>query len=299
MFTKFQPSHSISEMIKTIKKTIAKATWPRRRKKLRAKLRAQALADMRHLQPTAVKEAAIRASKHLLICCLNPESSGLEVFLNHYRGMGVDHMLLVDDSGSEDVATMLASQSDCSVWKPLLGLWESEYGKRFFHSLQQTYCLGKWTLCVEPEELFIFPYMETRRIQDLTGQLDDCDRTTLWAFEIETYGAGPVLQTERSLDEVRYFDPAGYYQTYGKLGQFEVRGGPGMRFAQSCPIAGNPDLGQLPADRLFIDFPEAFETLLSASRLDLAPCVDRMPLVKPDEAFFLSVSQPQRLGRKK
>lgn len=206
-------------------------------------------------------------------------------------------MLIVDGSGSEEVASLLASQEDCSAWKPLLGLKESGYGRRFFHSLLHTYAIGKWTLCVDPEELFIFPYMETRRLQDLTGQLDDCDRTTLWAFQVETYGPGPLLKTERSLDELRYFDPAGYYQTYGKLGQIEIRGGPGMRFARAFARAEIPDCYQFSIE-MIRDFPESFNALVSSSRLDLSPCLNKIPLVKPDESFFYQLINRSVLDEK-
>lgn len=276
-------------MISKIKKSIVEATWPFLRRPCRSRLRIHALGDMRYLRPTNVKKEAIRAAKSLLICRIPEETSGLLAFLSHYRQIGVDHLLLIDGSGSEEVADLLATQDDCSVWQPLLGFKDSEYDKRYFHALLHTHCIGKWTLCVDLGELFIYPYMETRCLQDLTGQLDDCNRNTLWAIQVEVYGSGPVLETDHSSDELRYFDPAGYYQTYGDLGQLEVRGGPRMRLARAFSLAEIPDPDRLTPQRLSRlrrDFPDVFAAIVGSGRLDQIPTLHKIPLLKPDEAVF-------------
>lgn len=275
-----------SKNMKKIKKACAKVTWPYRRRVSRLKRRSQALEDILHLQPLDVNKAAIAAAKRLLICCIGHRTNELQIFIRHYRGMGVEHMLFIDSSGCAKVSEFLREQEDCSFWTPSLGFKESGYGRRFYNTLLQHFCIGKWTFCVDIDELFVFPYMETRSIQDLTGQLDDCERNTLWALGIEVYGSGPLLKTELGSTDLCYFDPSGYYQSHGSNGQVEVRGGPRSRLLDLRQRKSRLPIDQLPSEVIMRRYPETCTGLTHPAEFNRVPSLHKLPLVKPDMEFF-------------
>jgi hypothetical protein len=233
-------------MIKTVKRYLAKSTWPLRRSFSRSKQREKALADMALLVPARVNDPAIVAAKSLLITWITPGTELLPAFLEHYRSMGVDHMLLVDGSGSPETHAFLLLQEDCSVWKPSPSCRTSNHGTRVHNALIQTYGLKKWVLSVDAGEFFVYPYMETRSLADLTSQLDDLERTTLWALRIDLYGPGPMKASAADATGPRYFDATGYYQSYGNLGQIQIRGGAVTRILNEQEFAGMPSLHRLP-----------------------------------------------------
>lgn len=285
-------------MLKKIKKAYAKATWPYRRRAARSKIRSQVLDDIRHLQPLSVNQAAIAAAKRLLICCVGPRTNELPVFIRHYREMGVEHMLFIDCSGSDKVSELLMKQEDCSMWTSSLGFEQSGYGRRYYNTLLHNFCIGKWTFCVDIDELFVFPYMETRSMQDLTGQLDDCERKTLWALGIEVYGSGPLLKTELGSRELRYFDPSGYYQSYGNNGQIEVRGGPRSRLLDLRQRDKSVPIHQFPSEETMRLNPESCKALIYPAEFYRAPSLHKLPLVKPDEGFFYNFRQRDVMDKK-
>ncbi len=233
-------------MIKGVKKFIAKSTWPCRRAFSRANKRKEMLADMSLLTPSKIDEPEIAAAKRLLICWITPDTVLLERFLSHYRTIGVDHFLLVDGSGLSDINSFLCRQEDCSVWQSSISFKAAGHGTRIHNALIQKHCLMKWVLCVDSGEFFVFPYMETRSLADLTSQLDDLERTTLWALRIDLYGSGPLLKTDPNSDDLLYFDASGYYQTYGNHGQIKIKGGASTRIVNEHEVAGMPSLHKLP-----------------------------------------------------
>jgi hypothetical protein len=184
------------------------------------------------------------------------------------------------------------------VWATSLGFRESGYGRRFYNTLLQRYGIGKWTLCVDIDELFVFPYMESRSLQDLTGQLDDSERTTLWALSLEIYGSGPLLETDLGSEELRYFDPSGYYQSYGKNGQIEVRGGPRCRLLDLRQQQLSLPIGQFPSEETLSRYPEFSKGLVHPAEFHRAPSLHKLPLVKPDEMFFYNYRQRDVMDKK-
>ncbi len=287
------------KQFKKIKKAYIKAAWPYWRRVSRMKIRSRVLDDMRHLQPLNVNNAAIAAAKRLLICCIGPRTNELPVFMRHYRGMGVEHMLFIDCSGCAKASEFLTQQEDCSIWTTSLGFKESAYGRRFYNTLLHSFCIGKWTFCVDVDELFVFPYMETRSMQDLTGQLDDCDRKTLWALGIEIYGSGPLLKTELGSKDLRYFDPSGYYQSYGKNGQIEVRGGPRSRLLDLRQKEKSVSIDAFPPEEIMRRYPESCTGLIYPAEFYRAPSLHKLPLVKPDVEFFYNFRQRDVMDKKK
>ncbi|MFM2199502.1 MAG: hypothetical protein RLZZ505_2934 [Verrucomicrobiota bacterium] len=289
---------SMINQIKKIKKTYSKVTWPYRRNAARLKIRTQVLDDIRHLQPLNISKDLIKKAKSLLICCIGPRTNELPVFMRHYRDMGVEHMLFIDCSGRAEVSDFLKEQKDCSIWTTSLGFKESGYGRRFYNTLLHHYCINKWTFCVDIDELFVFPYMETRSMQDLTGQLDDCERRTLWALGIEIYGSGPLLKTELGSQDLRYFDPSGYYQSYGDNGQIEVRGGPRTRLLDLRQKSKSLPYHEFPSEETIIHQPESCKGYIHPAEFYRAPSLHKLPLVKPDEGVFYSFRQRDVMDKK-
>ena len=205
--------------------------------------------------------------------------------------MGIDHMLMINRSGSKEMTSLLSSMHDCSVWEPAAGCPGHWQVHDLYTALIHRFCMDKWTLCVDSDELFVFPYMETRTLADLTRQLGDCDRSALWAVRIETYGALPLTRCEIGECQTRLFDSTGYLQSRGPHGQILVTGGLAERIRQLHHGLGAADAGEpREADQ---------ETRCPAApgppetergeRMPggmMAGCLQRVPLTRPDPCFF-------------
>ena len=233
-------------MIRTIKKSIAKATWPYRRYLGQAKKLKKILQDENHITPRAVNIQQIAAADILLITFIGPNTSSLESFLQHYRKLGVKHFLLVDGSNNLEIESILSVQPDVSIWVPTLSLASPEAATRLYNTLLHKFCLRKWTFCVEPDEFFVFPYCESRSISDLTGILIDLERNTIWAAKIDLFSDGPIATADPNSENFKYFDPSGYYQSYGARGQIQLFGGVTARLTPGRPIKSSPPLHRIP-----------------------------------------------------
>ncbi|KZY31971.1 hypothetical protein A3731_22865 [Roseovarius sp. HI0049] len=64
----------------------------------------------------------------LLVGCLRNEMLRLPAFLEHYRGLGVDRFLLVDNGSGDGSREFLLAQEDVTVFHTSQSYAESECG---------------------------------------------------------------------------------------------------------------------------------------------------------------------------
>ncbi len=139
--------------------------------------------------------------------------------MQHYRDLGVDHFLFVDNGSDDGTADYLAEQPDVSLWQTDDSYRLSRFGMDWLGWLQMKYGHGHWCLTVDADELLVYPQHDTRNLPDLTARLDHQGRRSFGALMIELYPRGPVGQTtyQPGTDPVAalpFFDPDGYRSTW-------------------------------------------------------------------------------------
>ena len=114
----------------------------------------------------------IRPEDILVFVTARNERIRLPYFLRYYREMGVGHFLFVDNGSDDGSAEYLAQQEDCSVWHTDASYKASNFGIDWMNWLLRKYGTGHWTLTLDPDEFFVYPFCDTRPIQALTDWLD-------------------------------------------------------------------------------------------------------------------------------
>ncbi|MCB1342595.1 MAG: glycosyltransferase family 2 protein [Pseudooceanicola sp.] len=203
---------------------------------------------------------AIRAGDVLLICTMRNEQVRLPWFLNYYRALGVGHFLFVDNDSTDGTLEYLSRQRDISVWTTRASYKRSTFGVDWMNWLARKYAHGHWTLTVDPDEFFIYPFCDTRPIPALTDWLDNSGIRSFSAMLVDVYPKGridaqPYQPGQNPLDIASWFDSGNYTikrnPTYGNLW---IQGGPRARM-------------------FFADAPEQ------------APALNKIPLVKWDRHY--------------
>ncbi len=85
------------------------------------------------------------------------ESLRLPNFLEHYRKLGVDRFFIIDNASSDNTVNYLLEQNDVHVFSTTEEFTQKEY---WINELLEQYGTGYWCLCVDADELFLFPYYE-------------------------------------------------------------------------------------------------------------------------------------------
>lgn len=201
------------------------------------------------------RTAGIGQDSILAFTTLRNEIIRLPWFLRHYRALGVDHFLIVDNGSDDGSVELLRDQPDVSLWQTHASYRASRFGLDWLTWLQMRYGHGHWTLLVDADELLVYPDCDTRTLHDLTAWLDARGQRAFGALMLDLYpkgplGADPYNSETDPTDLLGWFDPAPYRsRRQSPLGNLWVQGGVRERMFFSNVPQRSPTLNKIPLIR--------------------------------------------------
>ncbi|WP_420585566.1 glycosyltransferase family 2 protein [Ruegeria sp.] len=221
----------------------------------RRRLLWQAFRSRHQLTSLSNRTDQIRPGAILAFTTLRNEMTRLPWFFRHYRALGVDHFLIVDNGSDDGLVDYLLQQPDVSIWQTYASYRASRYGVLWLTWLQMRYGHAHWTLTVDADELLIYPEHDTRPLSDLTACLERQGRTAFGALMLDLYPKGPLgtQDYDPETDPTRvlnWFDPGPYrVQRQSPLGNLWVQGGARERVFFADAPRRSPTLNKLPLVR--------------------------------------------------
>ncbi len=138
------------------------------------------------------RTAQIASDAILAFSTVRNEIVRLPYFLDHYRKLGINHFLFVDNGSDDGTAAFLAEQPDVSLWTTPNSYRLSRFGMDWLGWLQWQYGDKHWCLTVDADELLIYPDYENRDLGALTSWLDDQGAASFGALMLDLYPKGPL-----------------------------------------------------------------------------------------------------------
>ncbi len=219
---------------------------------LRKHAKARAFRKHFALRPVIDRTQHIKPGQVLLFSTLRNEHIRLPYFLNYYRELGVDHFLIVDNDSTDGGGDYLADQPDVSLWHTRGSYKRARFGVDWLNWLQARYGHGHWTLVVDPDEFFVYPFCDTRPIRALTDWLDGSNVRSFGAMLLDMYPKGrldavPYRRGQDPIEIAAWFDPGNYMLSKNhKYGNLWIQGGPRARvFFSETPVKA-PALNKIP-----------------------------------------------------
>ena len=218
----------------------------------RKRWRIRSLRKRRELSLVVDRTENIAADDILLFSTVRNEDTRLPYFLKYYRELGVRHFLIVDNASDDGGAEYLARQPDVSLWRTEASYKRSRFGMDWVTWLQRKYAHNHWTLVVDPDEFFVYPFCDTRPLKALTDWLDASSIRSFGAMLVDMYPKGPVdlAVCERGQDPLEvasWFDSGNYTISRNpEYGNLWIQGGPRARvFFRDAPQRA-PALNKIP-----------------------------------------------------
>ncbi|MBO6852626.1 MAG: glycosyltransferase family 2 protein [Marivivens sp.] len=201
----------------------------------RRRWRIRAFRKRRDLTVINDRTANIRPGDILLFSTLRNEDVRLPYFLKYYRGLGVNHFLMVDNGSTDGGGEYLAEQPDVSLWWTQSSYKRARFGVDWLNWLQMRHAHGHWCLVVDPDEFFVYPFCDTRPVRALTDWLDASSIRSFGAMLVDMYPKGGLknakyLKGENPLDAAPWFDSGNYsIKKNHRFGNLWIQGGPRSR----------------------------------------------------------------------
>ena len=134
-----------------------------------------------------------------LTAVVRNETYFLPAFLAHYRALGVERFVFLDDRSDDGTRELLAAQPDCMVVgsshtfgdMTAPGTWRRG-GQVRIRAIWSTlilrkYGAGRWCVFVDADEFLRLPV--GMRLQDLVPRLEQLGGTAAWGFMLDLYPA--------------------------------------------------------------------------------------------------------------
>lgn len=196
----------------------------------------------------------------MLFSTLRNERIRLPYFLRYYRDLGINHFLIVDNGSDDGSREFLAEQPDVSLWTATAGYKRARFGVDWLNWLQMRYGHKHWTLVVDPDEFFVYPFCDTRSIRALTDWLDASSIRSFGAMLLDMYPKGeidaqPYREGQDPMEIACWFDSGNYMirrnATYGNLW---IQGGPRARVFFADRPERAPALNKIPLVKWHRDY---------------------------------------------
>lgn len=209
----------------------------------------------RQLTSVANRTRQISTGAVLAFATIRNEIVRLPRFFDHYRRLGVDHFLVVDNNSDDGTAEFLKDQPDVSLWQTQASYRDARFGLDWLTWLQMKYGHGHWTLMIDADELLIYADHQTRNLHELTQDLDARGQLAFGALMLDMYPEGP-LGTQRydpQSDPTKllcWFDNGPFrVQRQQPLGNLWVQGGVRERAFFQDRTDRSPTLNKIPLVR--------------------------------------------------
>ena len=169
----------------------------------------------RQLNPVQDRTGQIGAKDILLFSTLRNERVRLPYFFQYYRDLGIGHFLMVDNDSTDGTREYLAAQPDVSLWHTTGSYRKSRYGVDWMNWLLNKYGHRHWTLTVDVDEFFVYPFCDTRPIHALTDWLEASMVKSFGTMMLDMYPKGPLSQHsyaegQNPIEIANWFDSGNY-----------------------------------------------------------------------------------------
>lgn len=170
----------------------------------------------------------------ILICNYNNPANQIKQFLYHYRKLGVEKFVFVDDGSDDETDRIISTAQDVDIYTSNVPYGNGN-DRIWRQMLIERYGLDRWYLSVDIDEYLVFHDSENRTMVDLAMELSRRGEKHMVAMMLDIYPDGP-LDSAAPLEEdstpvwsaCPCFDSDGYF-VRPQIRGTSIRGGPRYR----------------------------------------------------------------------
>ncbi|MSU90415.1 tetratricopeptide repeat protein [Rhodobacteraceae bacterium 2CG4] len=123
----------------------------------------------------------------VLFAPMRNERAFLPWFLKHYRGIGVERFVLVDNGSTDGSRDYAAAQPDVLLYGTDDNFFQAASGMRWINHMIALHGQDNWCLFVDMDEQLVFPGMDGTGLRGLVTAMADRGDEVMPAFMLDTF----------------------------------------------------------------------------------------------------------------
>jgi len=135
-------------------------------------------------------------SEIVVAAVMRDEALRLPAFLGHYRSLGADRFIVIDNGSTDETLSTLDGQDDVTLYQINASYRDSACGIEWINQVLSEVLRGNWVVIADADEHLVYPRSETVTLAQLTEYLDFTQATALIAPLIDMYPAGSIAEVE-------------------------------------------------------------------------------------------------------
>jgi glycosyltransferase involved in cell wall biosynthesis len=157
--------------------------------------------DVEHLH--GPKEVPYGPQELVVLCLVRNGMPWMESFIQHYFSLGIKHIVFLDNGSTDDTVSAASRYENVTVLRSKLRV--NAYGGAA-EVLMRQYLISRfgknrWSLCVDIDELFDYPYSDVISLDSLLGYLNSKSFTAVTAHALDMFPEKPLLERADEQDE--------------------------------------------------------------------------------------------------
>ena len=140
------------------------------------------------------KEVDYEIDELVVLCQVRNGRAYVEPFMEHYASLGVKHMVFLDNGSTDGTVEALKDYENVTVLST--GLPYKSYNVAMKRYLIERFGRGRWTLYVDIDELFEYPYSDVVDLKAMLGYLNENSYTAVVSYMLDMFPEKPLSEED-------------------------------------------------------------------------------------------------------
>jgi hypothetical protein len=128
----------------------------------------------------------------IVLCTVRNGQPYIRNFIDHYFSLGASHIIFLDNSSSDQTVSIAQQYEDVTVLRTTLPFKKYKYVMRRY--LIERFSRARWSLLVDIDELFDYPYSEIVSLRSFLEYLNSRPYTSVVAQMLDMFPDGPLSE---------------------------------------------------------------------------------------------------------